>query len=204
MLVFVRSNQCPSCGSQVFGASLFTVTPRGLGRRRLKQATTPWDSPGPSWVGSRHILITTQVGGGLEFAIISSQTGRVQRSIVPPSGTWGTQPPSDPPRLSPNRRQLAYTECDNGDCSSTSVDVITLTGGSVLSGPSVLGGRLIRRIHGASAPAWSPRGDLLYSCCGATNLRGNHNQIMLAPARGGAPHAVTPRSVPADQPEWLG
>jgi WD40-like Beta Propeller Repeat len=191
-LVFVRSNGCPSCGTSVFQASLFTINSDGSGRRRLADEPQLVDNPGPSWIDSRHILVTARLGGAWEFAIIDSHDGRVRREILPILKFLGTQPPNAPAALSPNRRELAYAECDNGDCSSTSVVLITLRG------------RLIQRIRRASSPAWSPQGDLLYSCCHDPSIRGNHNQIMLAPKRGGAARAITPSSLHAGQPVWLG
>ena len=191
-LVFVRSNGCPSCGTSVFQASLFTINSDGSGRRRLADEPQLVDNPGPSWIDSRHILVTARLGGAWEFAIINSHDGRVRREILPILKFLGTQPPNAPAALSPNRRELAYAECDNGDCSSTSVVLITLRG------------RLIQKIRGASDPAWSPQGDLLYSCCQQAGIKGDTSRIMFAPAHGGATRAITPRTLSADQPQWLG
>jgi hypothetical protein len=56
-------------------------------------------------------------------------------------------------------------------------------------------GRVIRTIKGADFPAFTPSGDLLYELA----LR-----IMVAPASGGAARAITPASLQADSPAWLG
>jgi len=185
MLVYVASSPCPGCGANLFASSLFTMSKNGSGRKRIAETQT--DAPGPSWIDATHILYTSMLG---EFFVINARTGEVVQHIPAPRA--GTQPAAQPPALSPNRRELAYTECLNPDCSSTSVDLITPRG------------ILIRRIRGASSPAFSPRGDLLYSCCGAAAIAGNHNQIMLVPSTGGEARAITPPTISADQPAWLG
>ena len=185
MLVYVASTPCSGCGSNVFASSLFTMSRNGSGRKRIVETQT--EAPGPSWIDARHILYTSMLG---EFVVIDARTGEVGQHIPAPRA--GTQPAPQSPALSPNRRELAYTECISADCSSTSVDLITPRG------------ILIRRIRGGSSPAFSPRGDLLYSCCGAAAIAGNHNQIMLVPAAGGEARAITPRTISADQPAWVG
>jgi Tol biopolymer transport system component len=176
----------------LFPASLITMNPDGSARRHLSAAPLGFDFPGPSWIDSRRILITTQVRGAPRFALIDARTGRVRRWIIPPAGHRGTQPAADRPALSPDGRYLAYAECTNDDCSATSVDMITVRG------------RLVRSIRGAGSPAWSPRGELLYSSHFRVSYFLFRKQIMLAPAAGGAARAITPCSVSADQPVWLG
>jgi WD40 repeat protein len=186
-LVFV-STVSPSPSGGLFEARLFTVNANGSASRRLKHASFRADNPGPSWIDARHLLITAELG---KLAIISSQTGRTQRQIRLPYA--GSQPAADPATLSPSRRAIAYVECDNSDCSSTSVDLITLRG------------RLIRRIRGASSPAWSAQGDLLlYACCEQPGIRGNTSQIFFAPAGGGPGRAITPISLSGGEPVWFG
>ena len=169
-LAFIRSG-----GSVTNG--VWTMKPDASSKRFLSKA--PYGQ-GLSWLDARHIVIAVQKGSTEQFAIIGSRNGRVQRWIVPPASA---PPAAVAPVVSPNRRELAYTECDGSGCSSTSVDLITL------------GGRLIRRIRVASAPAWTPAGKLLYVY---------RARVMLAPAGGGAARAITPPSLQADQPVWLG
>jgi WD40-like Beta Propeller Repeat len=183
-LVFTRTIS-PAPSGALFRTTLYTINADGSRRRRLTRSAV--DSPGPSWINESQILITAAWG---RLAIISAKTGRIERRIDVPAR--GTQPAPDPPLLAPNRREIAYVRCDNADCSSASVDLITLRG------------RLLRRIRGAHTPAWSPRGDLLYACCQDAHIRGNRSRIMFAPADGGPARAITPRSLSADQPQWLG
>src|SRR5207344_3454116 len=109
-LVFVKTIS-PAPSGALFQSTLYTINADGSGRRLLARSAV--DDPGPSWINVRQILITAAWG---RLAIISAQTGRIERRIDAP--VKGTQPASEPPVLAPNRREIAYVECDNGDCSS--------------------------------------------------------------------------------------
>jgi WD40-like Beta Propeller Repeat len=184
-LVFVTLMPRPSGGPEQ--VILYTINADGSGRRRLARSAVSF--PGPTWINDREILILLSEKPG-ELAIISAKTGRIERVIAVPAR--GTRLGPERPALAPNRREIAYVECDSANCSSASVDLITLRG------------RLLRRIRGAHTPAWSPRGDLLYACCQQAGIRGNKSRIMFASANGGPARAITPSSLSADQPQWLG
>jgi hypothetical protein len=126
------------------------------------------------------------------LAIINAKTGRIERTIHAP--VTGTQPSPEPASLAPNRREIAFVECHDPNCYSTSVDLISLRG------------RLLRRIRGgAHTPTWTPEGDLLYACCQQAGIHGWTSRIMFAPTGGSSPvRAVTPISLSADKPVWLG
>jgi Tol biopolymer transport system component len=175
----------PAPNGALFASTLYVVNADGTGRRKL--APSAVDFPGPSWINKRQILITA---GRSELAIISATTGRTDRLI--PLPRVGTQAASDTPALAPNRREIAYVECDSADCDSTSVDLITLAG------------KLIKRIQGAHTPTWTPQGNLLYACCEQAGLLGDTSEIVMAPAQHGEPRAITPDSFSADDPQWLG
>jgi hypothetical protein len=177
----------PSSSGGLFEAHLFTVQADGSGLRRLKEAPSDVDNPGPSWIDARHILVTTALG---ELALVSSQTGRIERRIALPRA--GTQPAPEAAALSPNRKELAYTECLNEDCSSTALTLITLRG------------RLVSRILGGRSAVWSPRGDLLYACCQEPSTLGHKSRILFVPAGGGTARPITPGSIQADSPAWIG
>jgi Tol biopolymer transport system component len=183
-LVFVRTVSPGSSGG-LFASTIYVVNADGAGRRKLVGSAV--DFPGPSWISERRILITARRG---QLAIISATNGRTERLIRVPRK--GTQSAPDAPALAPNHREIAYVECDNGDCSSTSVDLITLTG------------KLIERIPGAHAPSWTPQGKLLYACCQQAGIRGNTSEIVLDHAQHGQARTITPSSLSADQPAWLG
>jgi Tol biopolymer transport system component len=185
-LVFV-STVSPAPSGGLFEARLFTVRADGSRLRRLKEAPSGADSPGPSWIDARHILVTSGLG---ELAILSSQTGRVDRRISLPRP--GTQPAPQPAALSPNGKEIAYTDCFNDDCTSTVLNLITLRGD------------LIRRIRGGRSAAWSHQGALFYACCGEPSNRGQKSRIFFVPAGGGAARPVTPDSIQADSPAWIG
>jgi Tol biopolymer transport system component len=183
-VVFVRTTS-PAPSGALFASVLYTIDANGTGRRRL--AGSAVDSPGPSWINERQILITTGQG---ELAIISATTGKVERLITLPRA--GTQPAPEPAALAPSGRELAYVECDNEDCSSASVDVITMRG------------ELLRRIVGAHTPAWTPQGNLLYACCQQAGISGNTSVIVMTPAQRGKARTLTATRFSADYPRWLG
>jgi Tol biopolymer transport system component len=185
-IVFV-STLSPSPSGGLFEARLFTVSANGSGLRRLKDAPSGVDNPGPSWIDARHILVTARLG---ELAVISPRTGRVGRVIALPRP--GTQPAPEPAAISPNGKEIAYTECVNDDCSSTALDLVTLRGD------------LIRRIRGGRSAFWSPEGGLFYACCEEPSTRGQKSRIFFVPRTGQAARAVTPGSIQADSPAWIG
>lgn len=184
MLVFVRTKS-PAPSGALFASVLYTINANGTGRRRL--AGSAVDNPGPSWINKRQILITA---AQRELAIISATTGTVERLIPLPRA--GTQPAPDPAAVAPSGRELAYVECDNEDCSSTSVDLITTRG------------KLLRRMVGAHTPAWAPQGNLLYACCQQAGISGNTSVIVMTPAQNGKARTITPTRFSADDPQWLG
>jgi TolB protein len=183
-LVFVGTVS-PAPSGALFASTLYVVNADGTGRRRL--AASAVDFPGPSWINKRQILITARWG---QLAIISPTTGRTERLIPLPKR--GTQAADESPALAPNHREIAYVECDNGDCSSTSVDLITLHG------------TLLERIPGAHTPAWTPTGNLLYACCQQAGIRGDTSEIVMTGAENGHARAITPTPFSADDPHWLG
>jgi len=186
-LVFV-STSSPSSSGALFAAHLLTVRADGSEQRRLKGALSGVDfPPGPSWIDARHILVTAALG---QLAVLNSQTGQVERRIALPRP--GTQPAPEAADLSPDGKEIAYTECVNDDCSATALDLITFRG------------RLIRRIPGGRSGAWSPEGYLLYACCGEPATLGHKSRIFVAPAGGGAARPVTPDSIQVDSPVWIG
>jgi Tol biopolymer transport system component len=183
-LVFVGTIS-PAPSGALFASTLYVINADGTGRRKL--APSAVDFPNPSWINERQLLITVS---RKELAIISATTGRIERRIRLPR--VGTQAASEAPALAPDHREIAYVECNNGDCSLTAVDLITLAG------------KLIKRIPGAHTPSWTPKGILLYACCQQAGIRGNTSEIVMAPAQNGHPRAVTPDSFSADDPQWLG
>jgi len=183
-IVFTKTIS-PAPSGALFQSTLYTIDPNGSGRRRL--VTTAFNNPGPSWIDAKQILITAGSG---RLAIISAETGKTERTIELP--VRGTQPAPDPPALAPDGREIAYVECDNADCSFSSVDLISLKG------------RLLRHIRGGHTPSWTPGGDLLYACCGQAGIHGQQSRIMFAPRGGGPAKPITPPSISADDPRWLG
>jgi WD40-like Beta Propeller Repeat len=181
-LVFVQTvSPAPSGG--LFQSSIYVINRDGSDRRRILRSLV--DFPEPSWINARQILLTYKWG---ELAVVSARTGRPLRLIRLPNK--GTQP-GDGPKLSPNGREIAVGECNNADCSFESVDVITLAG------------KLLRRIRGAHTPDWTPSSGLLYACCQQAGIRGETSRIIYATPRGSR-RPVTPVSLSADQPHWLG
>jgi hypothetical protein len=156
---------------------VWTMNADGSGKRFLLSAPVGGYVPTAVAWFRQGIVIPARVG----FVVISPIDGRVRDWIRTPTRAYAA-----PPVISPNGRQLAYDECDGASsCSGVSVAVMDLQTG-----------RLSRRIPGAATEAWTPSGDLLYSNSGG--------RIMIQPAHGGRARAITPPTLNADEPAWLG
>jgi len=55
----------------------------------------------------------------------------------------------------------------------------------------------------AHTPDWAPTGALMYACCEQAGIQGNVSRIYILGGNG-RPRAITPATISADQPHWLG
>jgi WD40-like Beta Propeller Repeat len=180
-LAFVET-MSPAPSGALFASTVWVMNANGSHKHRLIPSV---DNPYPTWIDNHHILFIYRWG---ELGIIDAQNGSIARLIQLPRK--GTQP-GDGPALSPNGTKIAVGECVNADCSDEAVDVISLSG------------RLLRRIPHAHTPAWTPSGELLYACCEQASLQGNISRIYIQ-AGNHRPRVITPPTISADNPRWLG